>query len=72
MVLETILFYKIDNKQAHGYLTELIPTYNETYHTWPVANVPSLSFKHVFLKKHILPISYYRMKQARSLLSKFS
>ena len=24
-------FYKIDNKQAHGHLTELIPTHNESY-----------------------------------------
>ena len=39
-------FYKIYNKQALGYLTELIPTRNEAYQTRDVANVPSLSFKH--------------------------
>ena len=41
-------FYKIYNKQAPGYLTELIPTRNEAYQTRHVANVPSLSFKHNF------------------------
>ena len=43
-------FYKIYNKQAPGYLTELIPTCNETYQTRHVANVPSLSFKYNFFK----------------------
>ena len=43
-------FYKIYNKQAPGYLTELIPTCNEAYQTRHVANVPSLSFRHNFFK----------------------
>ena len=40
-------FYKICNKQAPGYLNELIPTRN-----WHVANVPSLSLNIIFLKIH--------------------
>ena len=43
-------FYKIYNKQAPGYLTELIPTRNEAYQTRYFANIPSLSFKHNFFK----------------------
>ena len=43
-------FYKIYNKQAPGYLTELIPTRNEAYQTRHLANIPSLSFKHNFFK----------------------
>ena len=43
-------FYKIYNKQVPGYLTELIQTRNEAYQTRHVADVPSLSFKHIFLK----------------------
>ena len=43
-------FYKIYNKQVPGYLTELIPTRNETYQTRHVANIPSLSFKHNFFQ----------------------
>ena len=38
-------FYKIYNKQAPGYLTNLIPTRNEVYQTRHSANIPSLSFK---------------------------
>ena len=43
-------FYKIYNKQAPGYLTELIPTRNEAYQTRHLANIPSLSFKHYLFK----------------------
>ena len=43
-------FYKIYNKQAPGYLAELIPTRNEVYQTRHVANVPSLNFKHNLFK----------------------
>ena len=46
---------KIYNKQAPGYLTELIPTWNEVYQTRHVANVPYLSFKHIFLKSTFFP-----------------
>ena len=63
-------FYKIYNKQAPGYLTELILTRNEAYQTNQVANVPSLSFK-IFLEIHFSH-SYLRMEQTRSLPSKFS
>ena len=38
-------FYKIYNKQAPGYLTEQIPTNNETCQRKYVANVPSSRFK---------------------------
>ena len=48
-------FYKICNKQAPGYLTELIPSRNEAYQTSHIANVPSLSFKHKFFKNTFLP-----------------
>ena len=48
-------FYKIYNKQAPGYLTELIPTCNETYQTRHLANIPSLSFKHNFFKSTFFP-----------------
>ena len=40
--------YKICNKQALGYLTELKPTRNEAYQTKHITNVPFLSFKHNF------------------------
>ena len=43
-------FNKIYDKQPPGYLIELIPTCNEAYLTRHVANIPSLSFKHNFLK----------------------
>ena len=43
-------FDKIYNKQAPGYLTELIATCNEVYQTRRIANIPSLSFNHIFLK----------------------
>ena len=45
-----ICFYKIYNKQAPDYLMEVIPTRNEACQTKLVANAPSLSFKHIFLK----------------------
>ena len=48
-------FYKIYNKQAPGYLTELIPTRNEVYQTRHLANIPSLSFKHNFFKNTFFP-----------------
>ena len=48
-------FYKIYNKQAPGYLTELIPTRNEAYQTRHVANVPSLNFKYSFFKNTFFP-----------------
>ena len=48
-------FYKIYNKQAPGYLTELIPSRNEAYQTSHVANVPSLSFKNTFFKNTFFP-----------------
>ena len=41
-------FYKIYNKQAPAYLTELIPTRNEAYQSRHLANISSLSFKHNF------------------------
>ena len=50
IVQETILFYKIYNKQAPGYLIKLIPTRNEAYQTKYLANIPSLSFKLNFFK----------------------
>ena len=65
-------FYKIYNKQAPGYLTELIPTRNEAHQTKHVANIPSLSFKHNFFKNTFFPINYLRMEQTRSFTSKFS
>ena len=45
-------FYKTYNKQAPDYLTELIPTCNEAYQARHVGNIPSLGFKHNFLKNH--------------------
>ena len=48
-------FYKIYNKQAPGYLTEIIPTRNEAYQTRHLANIPSLSFKHCFFKNIFFP-----------------
>ena len=48
-------FFKIYNKKAPGYLTELIPTSNETYQTRHAANIPSLSFKHIFFKNTFFP-----------------
>ena len=48
-------FYKIYNKQAPGYLTELIPTLNEAYQTRHVANIPYLSFKHNLFKNTFSP-----------------
>ena len=48
-------FYKICNKQAPGYLTELIPTRNEVYQTRHLANITSLSFKHNFFKNTFFP-----------------
>ena len=48
-------FYKIYNKQAPGYLTELIPTLNEAYQTRNAANIPYLSFKHIFFKNTFFP-----------------
>ena len=50
-------FYKIYNKQASGYLTKPIPTRNEVYQIRHVANIPSLSFKHNFLKKTFFPLT---------------
>ena len=66
-----MLFYKIYNKQAPGYLTELIPTRNEAYQTRHFADIPSLSSKHNFFK-NVFPINYPRMEQTRSLPLKFS
>ena len=43
-------FYKIHNKQAPSYLSELTPTSNEAYQTRHAANIPSLSLKHNFFK----------------------
>ena len=48
-------FYKIYNKQAAGYLTELILARNEAYQTRHFANIPSLSFKHNFFKNTFFP-----------------
>ena len=48
-------FYKIYNKQAPGYLIELIPSRNEAYQTRHVAIIPSLSFKHNFFKNILFP-----------------
>ena len=48
-------FYKICNKQAPGYLTKPIPTRNEAHQTRHLANIPSLSFKSIFLKNQIFP-----------------
>ena len=36
-------------------MTELIPTRNEAYQPKPLANIPSLSFKHNFFKNTCLP-----------------
>ena len=52
---ELCCFYKIYNKQAPGYLTELIPTRNKAYQTRDLANIPSLSFKHNFFKNAFFP-----------------
>ena len=41
-------FFKIYNKQAPGYSTELIPNRNEAYQIRHIVNVPSSSFKHNF------------------------
>ena len=41
-------FYRIYNKQAPDYLTELIPTGNQADQTRHLANTPSLIFKHNF------------------------
>ena len=51
-------FYKIYNKQAPGYLIELIPTCSEAYQTRHIAHVPSLSFKHNFFKNTFLPSAF--------------
>ena len=48
-------FYKTCNKQAPGYKIELIPTCNEAYQARYFANVPSLSFKNIFLKITFFP-----------------
>ena len=48
-------FYKIYNKQAPVYLTELIPTCNKAYQTRHLANILSLSFKHNFFKNTFSP-----------------
>ena len=48
-------FYKIYNKQAPGYLTELIPNRNEAYQTRHFANISSLNFKHDFFKNAFFP-----------------
>ena len=48
-------FSKIYNKQAPGYLTELMTTRNEEHQTRHVANVPSLSFKYNFFKNIFFP-----------------
>ena len=48
-------FYKIHNKQALEYLTEPIQTRNEAHQARHVANIPSLSFKHNFLKNTFFP-----------------
>ena len=50
-------FYKIYNKQAPGYLTELIPTRNEAYQTRHLNNTPFLSFKHNFFKNTFFPLT---------------
>ena len=50
-----MLFYKIYNKQAPGYLTKVIPTRNEAYQTRHIANAPSLGFKHNFFKSTFFP-----------------
>ena len=48
-------FYRIYNKQAPGYLNELIPTRSEACQTRHVANIRSLSFKHNFFKMTFFP-----------------
>ena len=48
-------FYRIYNKQAPGYLAELILTRNVAYQTRHVANVPFLSFKHNIFKNTFFP-----------------
>ena len=48
-------FYKIYNKQAPVYLTELIPTCNKAYQTRHLANILYLSFKHNFFKNTFFP-----------------
>ena len=48
-------FHKIYNKQAPGYLSELIPTRNEVYQIRHLANIPSLIFKHNYFKNTFFP-----------------
>ena len=48
-------FYNIYNKQAPGYLTELIPARREAYQTRYLANISSLSLKHNFFKNTFFP-----------------
>ena len=55
MVQKTILFYRIYNKQAPGYLAEPILTRNVEYQTQRVPNVPFLSFKHNVFKNTFFP-----------------
>ena len=43
-------FYKIYNKQAPGYLTEVISTRKEAYQTRHLDNIPSVGFKHTVFK----------------------
>ena len=56
-------FYKIYNKQAPGYLTELIPTRKEAYQTRHLANIPSLNFKHNFFKNTFFPSTILEWKK---------
>ena len=44
-------FCEIYNKQAPGYLTKIIPTYQARH----FANIPSLIFKHNFFKNTFFP-----------------
>ena len=43
------------SNQAPSYLTELMPARNKAYQTRHIANIPSLSFKHDFLKNTFFP-----------------
>ena len=66
--LQLRCFYKIYNKQAPGYLTELIPIHNEGYQRRHVANVPSISFKYNFVKNTYSPSAILKWNKLDSSL----
>ena len=56
-------FYRIYNKQAPGYLVELILTRNVVYQTQHVPDVPFLSFKHNAFKNTFFPSAIIEWKK---------